>query len=167
MRIGIKIICGNCLWTNARTKKDIPARNNCRVVFRKLDQDWWSILDYADPGLRLRKHFISERWIETILDQSTVDLAIQDWANPGLMFSQNLAFWNAFCWVSDVKSSVVVPGQGFMFVVARVCIFFCTSCHSKSKVSNKCIGSFCRCLVWANSTKNRLPVPFYMLCLVL
>jgi len=28
--------------------------------------------------LRLRKHFISERWIEPILDQSTVYLAIQD-----------------------------------------------------------------------------------------
>jgi len=50
----------------------------CRLVFRKLDQDRRSILDYADPGLRLRKHFILERWIERIGDQSTVYLANPD-----------------------------------------------------------------------------------------
>jgi len=79
-----------------------------RVVLRKLDQDRRSISEYADPGLRLRKHFISERWNEPIPDQSTVDRAMQDWGNPGLMFSQNLAFWNAICWVIDVRPSVVV-----------------------------------------------------------
>jgi len=78
------------------------------VVFRKLDQDRRSISDYADPGLRLRKHFISERWIEPIADQSILDRAIQDWGNPGLMFSQNLAFRNPICWVTDIRPSVVM-----------------------------------------------------------
>jgi len=30
-------------------------------------------------------------------------------------------------------------GQGFMFVVARGCNFFCTCCHSKSKESTRAV----------------------------
>jgi len=43
----------------------------CYVGLGWYSESWiriWSISDYDDPGLRLRKHFISERWNEPIPD---------------------------------------------------------------------------------------------------
>jgi len=52
----------------------------------KLDPDKRLISVQADPGLRLIKHSISERWIQATLTHFYMELAIQNWDNPGLVF---------------------------------------------------------------------------------
>jgi len=64
-----------------------------RVVCRKLDQDWRSISDQTGPGLRLRNHFISKRWIGSIHITPPMNLqsrieVILDWCVGTILLSE-------------------------------------------------------------------------------
>ena len=106
------------------------------------------------PKGGLNQSLINQSWIV----QSRIEV-ILDWCFRRILLSETQsAEWSTsghlLLWFNFLIAHCVGLGQGFIFVIPRRCILFCTSSHSKSNVNNTVL-IFPWCLIWTDSIKDR------------